>query len=119
MAWYPLVCAWMHEADPSEQSPQDVYLATQELVEPILISRFRSCNLHFYDTDVADCRDKILDRLERRLAEPMEFKVKLAPLIEERMEAVTLSSSALHAAFVSHLGSEPAPSGYIVRLLSE
>jgi hypothetical protein len=118
MAWYPLVCAWMHEADPSEQSPQDVYLATQELVEPILISRFRSYNLHFYDTDIADCRDKILDRLERRLAEPMEFKVKLAPAIDERMQVISVAPSALKATFVFDIGSEPARCGYTVRLLA-
>jgi RNA polymerase sigma factor (sigma-70 family) len=108
----------MHEADPSAGRPVEAYLATQALVEPILISRFRSCNLHFYDTDVADCRDKILDRLERRLAEPMEFKVKLAPLHEERMEAISLASSAIHAAFVFELDADPASRGYIVRLLT-
>jgi len=118
MAWYPLVSSWIHDADPSAGSPVEAYLATQALVEPILVSRFRSCNLRFYDTDVADCRDKILDRLERRLAEPMEFKVKLAPLIEERIPATTLAPSALHAAFVFDLGPEPAPCGYIVRLMS-
>ena len=118
MAWYPLVSSWMHKADPSAGRPVDAYLATQALVEPILISRFRSCNLHFYDTDVADCRDKILDRLERRLAEPMEFKIKLAPLNDERIEMITLASSATHAAFVFRLSPEPASCGYEARLLA-
>jgi RNA polymerase sigma factor (sigma-70 family) len=108
----------MHEAQPSADSPVEAYLATQALVEPILISRFRSCNLRFYDTDVAECRDKILDRLERRLAEPMEFKIKLAPPIEERMPAIALAPSALHASLVFDLGPETAPGGYKVRLLT-
>jgi hypothetical protein len=110
----------MHEAHPSGDSPVDAYLATQALVEPILISRFKSSNLHFIDTDVDDCREKILDRLERRLAEPMEFKVKLAPLIEERtkerMQVISLAPSAKQASFVFDLGQEPARGGYVVRL---
>ena len=116
MAWYPLVSSWMQEADSPGRSPVDAYLATQALVEPILISRFKSYNVQFYDTDVDDCRDKILDRLERRLAEPMEFKVKLAPSIDERMQMISLAPSALHAVLAIAVGPEPTPFGYRVRL---
>lgn len=80
MALYPLLCGWLREAPLSPQSLEDAYLALREMLEPVVVNRFRNFRYSFYDTDVADCLDEVCDRMERRLAKPVqEFTVKLAP----------------------------------------
>lgn len=97
MAWYPLLCGWLQEAQSPIHAREDVYIAVQAMLEPIVIARFRRYNLAFYDTDVADCLDKVFDRMERKLAEPMEFKVKLALRpVEQNLPVVLLLPALTH-----------------------
>jgi DNA-directed RNA polymerase specialized sigma24 family protein len=101
MAWYPLLCGWLQEAQSPTQAREDVYIAVQAMLEPIVVSRFRRYGLVFYDIDVADCIDKVFDRMERKLAEPMEFKVRLAPRpAEQNLPVVVLLPAVTHISLV-------------------
>jgi len=113
MAWYPLLCGWLEEAQPLTHAREDVYIAVQAMLEPIVISRFRRYGLVFYDTDVADCLDRVFDRMERRLAEPMEFKVKLAQRpAEQNLPVVSLLPAATHVSLVIAMEHDSSRQGY-------
>jgi DNA-directed RNA polymerase specialized sigma24 family protein len=119
MAWYPHFCAWLQDAQGSTDPADDVYLAIRATLEPIIITRFRCSGHSFYDTDVADCLDQIFDRMERRLTEPMEFRVSLARrCANPSFPLVTLAPGATHASFLFDLHEDLARAGLKAKLFA-
>jgi hypothetical protein len=118
MALYPQFCSWIQEVLPSAQPVEDIYFQVEARLEPVLISHLRQQNVMFYDTDIADCRDKVFERMEDKLDKPAQFSLKLA--LRTRPSAarvVVLLPGAGHASFVFELSESPSGGGYMLRLV--
>jgi hypothetical protein len=117
---YPSFCAWIREVLPSAQSPEDAYLELEARLEPVIVSRLRQAGSAFQDTDVADCRDEVFERMEEKLGKPMEFRVKLA--LRTRQETgrmLILAPGAEQASFFFEFEGSIAESGpFLARLVT-